>query len=174
VTNTQSSDQTQYLTFHLAGEEYAVGILKVKEIIEYGTLTRVPQTPAAVRGVINLRGNVVPVVDLAIKFGMPRSPLTNRTCIVIVEVDLDGEQSVIGIIADSVSQVIDLPAGDVLAPPAFGTRIRVDFLTGMGKSGNKFVLILDIEKVLSGEDLKSSAALAHGEAAMVSAKELSQ
>ena len=174
MTNTQRSDQTQYLTFHLAGEEYAVGILKVKEIIEYGTLTRVPQTPAAVRGVINLRGNVVPVVDLAIKFGMPRSPLTNRTCIVIVEVDLDGEQSVIGIIADSVSQVVDLPSGDVLAPPAFGTRIRVDFLTGMGKSGNKFVLILDIEKVLSGEDLKSTAALTHGEPAMVSAKELSQ
>ena len=174
MTTTQSTDQTQYLTFHLAGEEYAVAILKVKEIIEYGTLTRVPQTPAAVRGVINLRGNVVPVVDLAIKFGMPRSPLTNRTCIVIVEVDLEGEQSVIGIIADSVSQVIDLPASDVLAPPAFGTRIKVDFLNGMGKSGNKFVLILDIEKVLAGEELKSATALPYGEPAIVSAKELSQ
>ena len=174
MTNTHSTDQTQYLTFHLAGEEYAVGILNVKEIIEYGTLTRVPQTPASVRGVINLRGNVVPVVDLAIKFGMPRSPLTNRTCIVIVEVDLDGEQSVIGIIADSVSQVIDLPSSEILAPPAFGTRIKVDFLNGMGKSGNKFVLILDIEKVLSGEELKSTAALTHVEPATVTAKELSQ
>jgi len=112
VTNTQSTDQTQYLTFHMAGVEYAVGILKVKEIIEYGTLTRVPQTPASVRGVINLRGNVVPVVDLATKFGMPQSPLTNRTCIVIVEVDLDGEHSVMGVIADSVSQVIDLPPSE--------------------------------------------------------------
>ena len=174
MTDTQSTDQTQYLTFNLAGEEYAVGILKVKEIIEYGMLTRVPQTPPSVRGVINLRGNVVPVVDLAIKFGMPRSPLTNRTCIVIVEVELDGEQSVIGVIADSVSQVIDLPSNDVLAPPAFGTRIKVDFLTGMGKSGNKFVLILDIEKVLSGDELKSTTALTYGEPAMVSAKELSQ
>ena len=174
MTSTQSTDQNQYLTFNLAGEEYAVGILKVKEIIEYGTLTRVPQTPPAVRGVINLRGNVVPVIDLAIKFGMPRSPLTNRTCIVIVEVELDGEQSVIGVIADSVSQVIDLPSNDVLAPPAFGTRIKVDFLIGMGKSGNKFVLILDIEKVLSGDELKSTTAHTYGEPAIVSAKELSQ
>ena len=174
MTDSQSSDQTQYLTFNLAGEEYAVGILKVKEIIEYGTLTRVPQTPPSVRGVINLRGNVVPVIDLAIKFGMPRSPLTNRTCIVIVEIELDGEQSVIGVIADSVSQVIDLPSIDILVPPAFGTRIKVDFLTGMGKSGNKFVLILDIEKVLSGEEIKSTAALAYGEPAIVSTKELSQ
>jgi purine-binding chemotaxis protein CheW len=174
VTDTQSTDQTQYLTFNLAGEEYAVGILKVKEIIEYGMLTRVPQTPPSVRGVINLRGNVVPVVDLAIKFGMPRSPLTNRTCIVIVEVDLDGEHSVMGVIADSVSQVIDLPPSEILPAPAFGTKLKVDFLNGMGKSGNKFVLILDIEKVLSGEQLKSTPALNYGEPAMVSAEELAQ
>ena len=159
MTNTQSSEQTQYLTFHLAGEEYAVGILKVKEIIEYGTLTIVPQTPAAVRGVINLRGNVVPVVDLALKFGMPQSPLTNRTCIVIVEVDLDGEQSVIGIIADSVSQVIDLPAANILPAPAFGTKVKVDFLHGMGKAGEKFVLVLDIDKVLATEDVGAAAGL---------------
>jgi purine-binding chemotaxis protein CheW len=174
MTNTQSSDQTQYLTFHMAGEEYAVGILKVKEIIEYGPLTRVPQTPDSVRGVINLRGNVVPVVDLATKFGMPQSPLTNRTCIVIVEVDLDGEHSVMGVIADSVSQVIDLPPSEILPAPAFGTKLKVDFLNGMGKSGNKFVLILDIEKVLSGEQLKSTPALNYGEPAMVSAEELAR
>lgn len=174
MTNTLSTDQTQYLSFHLAGEEYAVSILKVKEIIEYGTLTKLPQTPPSVRGVINLRGNVVPVVDLAIKFGMPQSPLTNRSCIVIVEVNLDGEPSVVGIIADSVSQVIDLPAGEILAPPAFGTRIKVDFLYGMGKSGNKFVLILDIEKVLSSEELKNTAALTRVQEGIVSAKELFQ
>lgn len=174
MSKTENADQTQYLTFRLAGEEYAVAILKVKEIIEYGTLTRVPQTPASVRGVINLRGNVVPVVDLAIKFGMPQSPLTNRTCIVIVEVDLDGEQCVMGILADSVSQVIDLAASEILAPPAFGTRIKVDFLNGMGKSGNKFVLILAIEKVLSSDELKSTTALTHAEPVIVSAKELSQ
>ena len=158
MTDTQSTEQTQYLTFNLAGEEYAVGILKVKEIIEYGTLTRVPQTPLSVRGVINLRGNVVPVVDLAIKFGMPRSPLTNRTCIVIVEVDLDGEHSVMGVIADSVSQVIDLPPSEILPAPAFGTKLKVDFLSGMGKAGAKFVLLLDIDKVLSSAELEANMA----------------
>jgi len=148
-------EQTQYLTFHLAGEEYAVGILKVKEIIEYGTLTIVPQTPPSIRGVINLRGNVVPVVDLAVKFGMAPSPITPRTCIVIVEVDLDGEQTTIGVVADAVSQVIELPSTDVLPPPPFGTGIRIDFLHGMGKTDNKFFLILDIDKVLSIEEAKA-------------------
>ena len=150
---------TQYLTFHLAGEEYAVGILKVKEIIEHGTLTVVPQTPPSVRGVINLRGNVVPVVDLAIKFGMAQSPITNRSCIVIVEVALDGEQAVMGVIADSVSQVIDLPASEILPPPAFGTRIKADFLHGMAKADKKFFLVLDIDKVLATDEASGQAAI---------------
>jgi purine-binding chemotaxis protein CheW len=157
----ETAEQTQYLTFHLAGEEYAVGILKVREIIEYGTLTIVPQTPPSIRGVINLRGNVVPVVDLALKFGMPQSPLTNRTCIVILEVAIDGEPNVIGVIADSVSQVIDLPPSEILPAPAFGTKIKVDFLHGMGKAGQKFVLILDIDKLLATEDVDAPAALSH-------------
>ena len=154
---TENSQQTQYLTFHLAGEQYAVGILKVKEIIEYGTLTLVPQTPPCVRGVINLRGNVVPVIDLAIKFGMPQSPITDRTCIVIVEVDMEGETTVMGVVADSVSQVIDLPSSEILPPPAFGTRIKVDFLHGMGKADKKFFLILDIDKVLTAAELSGHA-----------------
>ncbi len=152
-------EQTQYLTFHLAGEEYAVGILGVKEIIEYGTITKVPQTPPSIRGVINLRGSVVPVVDLALKFGLSPSPVTERTCIVIVEADLEGERTVMGIIADAVSQVIELMPQDIQAPPAFGTRVRVDFLRGMGKAGKKFVLLLDIDKVLSTAELQVSAAL---------------
>ena len=171
---TENSQQTQYLTFHLAGEEYAVGILKVKEIIEYGTLTLVPQTPPSVRGVINLRGNVVPVIDLAIKFGMPQSPITDRTCIVIVEVDMDGETTVMGVVADSVSQVIDLPPSEILPPPAFGTRIKVDFLHGMGKADKKFFLILDIDKVLCIEELKSGVTLANSQGETASAKELSR
>ncbi len=168
-----SFDHTQYLTFHLAGEEYAVGILKVKEIIEYGTLTVVPQTPTSVRGVINLRGNVVPVVDLAIKFAMAQSPITNRTCIVIVEVALDGEQAVMGVIADSVSQVIDLPASEILPPPAFGTRIKADFLHGMAKADKKFFLILAIDKVLGAEDLSSHASINSGRTETLTGKELS-
>ena len=173
MSTTENIEQTQYLTFHLAGEEYAVGILKVKEIIEYGTLTIVPQTPPSIRGVINLRGNVVPVVDLAIKFGIPQSAITTRTCIVIVEVDLDGEQTVMGVVADSVSQVIDLPASDILPPPPFGTRIKVDFLHGMGKADKKFYLILDIDKVLSIDELKIGSSVQNPRPADPSTTDLS-
>jgi purine-binding chemotaxis protein CheW len=148
----------QYLTFHLAGEEYAVGILNVKEIIEYGTLTKIPKTPPTIRGVINLRGNIVAVVDLALKFGMVESPVTARTCIVMVEVEINDTRTVMGIIADSVSQVISLSHDDILPAPAFGTRVRIDFLHGMGKSGDKFVLILNIDKVLGAEDVAPAAA----------------
>ena len=156
VTN-KSNLQTQYLTFHLAGEEYAVGILQVKEIIEFGALTQVPKTPTFVRGVINLRGNVVPVVDLAVKLSLPETRVSQRTCIVIVEVDLDGELTVMGVMADAVSQVIELQPGDIEAPPTIGAGVGVDYLLGMGKAGNKFVLILDIDKVLSPEELLAAA-----------------
>jgi purine-binding chemotaxis protein CheW len=171
---TESNEQTQHLTFHLAGEEYAIGILKVKEIIEYGTLTVVPQTPPSVRGVINLRGNVVPVVDLAIKFGMAQSPITSRSCIVIVEVALDGEQAVMGIIADSVSQVIDLPLNEILPPPAFGTRIKAGYLHGMAKADKKFFLILDIDKVLTAEELCGHATINGSRTETLTGKEVPQ
>ena len=153
--NTKEStfDQTQYLTFQLAGEEYAVGILQIREIITYGTLTKVPHTPPSIRGVINLRGNVVPVIDLGLKFGLATSPVTDRTCIVIVEANINENSTVMGVIADSVSQVINLYEGDILPAPAFGTRVRIEFLRGLGKSGDKFVLVLDIDKVLSADDL---------------------
>lgn len=151
-------DQTQYLTFHLAGEEYAVGILQVKEIITYGTLTKVPHTPASIRGVINLRGNVVPVVDLGLKFGLNASLVTDRTCIVIVEANINDSRTVMGVVADSVSQVVSMSDDNILPPPAFGTRVRIDFLRGMGKAGDKFVLVLDIDKVLSADDIAAMPA----------------
>ena len=155
--NENSFDYTQYLTFNLAGEEYAVGILQIREIITYGTLTKVPHTPPSIRGVINLRGNVVPVVDLGRKFGLTASPVTDRTCIVIVEANINENRTVTGVIADSVSQVISMSDNDILPAPAFGTRVRIDFLRGMGKSGDKFVLVLDIDKVLSADDLAPMA-----------------
>jgi purine-binding chemotaxis protein CheW len=114
--------------------------------------------------VINLRGSVVPVVDLAVKFGLPASPVTKRTCIVIVEVDLDGERTVMGVVADGVSQVMDLLPQDIEAPPAFGTRVRVDYLRGLGKVGKTFVLILDIDRVLAAHELRAAAALPAGAA----------
>jgi purine-binding chemotaxis protein CheW len=152
-----AAGETQYLGFHVAEEEYAIGILRVREILEYDTVTRVPGTPASIRGVINLRGRVVPVVDLAVKLGLPESQITKRSCIVVVEVDLAGEPTVMGVLADAVSQVLDLPAGEIEPPPPFGPRVRVDCLVGMGRAGKAFVLLLDIDKLLSTDELAVAA-----------------
>jgi purine-binding chemotaxis protein CheW len=153
------TDQTQYLTFTLAGEEYGLPILRVKEIMEYESPTRVPMTPASVRGVINVRGSVVPVLDLAVKFGLPQSPITNRHCIVIVEVEVEGEDTVMGVIADAVSEVREFAPQDIEPPPSFGTAVRVEFLRGMGKVGKRFVLLLDVDRVLSATDRQAVAEL---------------
>jgi purine-binding chemotaxis protein CheW len=143
----------QHLTFMIGGEEYAVSLLKVKEIIEFDTVTEVPKTPEWIRGVINLRGSVVPVIDLAVKFRQAPSIAGKLTCIVITEVECEGAATVMGIMADSVRQVIDLKPQDVEPPPTFGTRVKVDYLLGMARSGKKFCLILDTEKVLSTDEL---------------------
>jgi purine-binding chemotaxis protein CheW len=140
---------TQYLSFQLAGEEFAFGILRVKEILEYDTLTRVPNAPPAVRGVINLRGAVVPVLDLAHLFGLPATAVTKRSCVIIVEVRVDEQELVMGILADAVNQVIELAPDTIEPAPAFGSRVRVEYLVGMGKvDSRKFVLILDIDRLL--------------------------
>jgi purine-binding chemotaxis protein CheW len=158
MTNTmETTGQSQFLTFLLADGLYAVSILRIREIIEYDTVTRVPNMPESIRGVINLRGSVVPVVDLAARFGLRNSNVTKRTCVIIAEVEVGGERLVMGLMADSVSQVIDLPPADIEPPPAFGTRVRVDFLKGLGKIGKTFVLILDLDRVLSGIELTSAA-----------------
>lgn len=146
-----AAEASQYLTFQLAGEEYAVGILRVREILRYEEVTRVPTAPASIRGVLNLRGSVVPVVDLAVKLGLPDTPVTRRTCIVIVEVELEGEPAVMGIIAEAVSQVMDLHPGDIEPPPAFGPRVKVEFLRGMARLGERFALLLDLDLLLSAE-----------------------
>jgi purine-binding chemotaxis protein CheW len=143
----------QYLTFFLAGEEYAISILKVREIIEYDTVTVVPKTPKWIRGVINLRGSVVPVVDLAVKFGIEERPVTRTTCIVILEGQLENHNTTMGIVADSVNQVMDLAEQDVREVPEFGTRVQVEYLLGMAQLGKKFALLLDVDKVLSTDEL---------------------
>jgi len=149
-----------YLTFFIRGEEYAAPILRVKEIIEYETVTRVPSTPAHVRGVINLRGAVLPVIDLAAKFGSGETEATRTTCIVVVETRLDktniGETLDVGLIADSVSEVVEIADEQIEEPPAFGTGIRVDFLAGMGKVDHKLVLVLDIDRVLSPVEIQQT------------------
>src|SRR5271156_2549759 len=143
----------QYLTFFTASEEYAISIVKVSEIVEYEAVTTVPNTPVWIRGVTNLRGKVVPVVDLAVKFGMPASGISKFSCIIITEVVFQGENLTMGVLADSVSQVIELSADEIEATPPFGTRVKTEYLLGMGAMGKKFCLILDIDKVLSADEL---------------------
>ena len=144
---------SQYLTFALGSEMFAVGILNVKEIIEYGNLTEIPMMPAFIRGVINLRGSVVPVIDLSARFGGRPTEVGKRTCIVIVEVQ-DGElRHDIGIMVDAVSEVLDIPDSDIEPPPTFGAKIRAEFIFGMDKVQGKFVILLNIDKVLSVEEI---------------------
>ena len=142
-----------YLTFNLGSDEYAVAVKQVREIIEFAPPTPVPSTPACILGVINLRGAIVPVVDLAIKFGKEPTQITNRACTVIVEVAIDGDRILMGIVAETVDQVAELGAGDIDNPPSFGIPIRIDYLLGMARAGESFALILDIDKILSTEEL---------------------
>ena len=149
MSSTSTVARTQFLSFVLAGEEYAVEILRVKEIIEYDNLTRVPGMPPAVRGVINLRGRVVPVVDVALAFGMPQSAITPRSCIVMVEIGGDEGAVVMGIITDAVSEVLDLSSDQIQPPPSFGTSVGAEYLDGMAESvGKKFVMLLNIDRAL--------------------------
>jgi len=148
----------KYLSFTLQGEVYAMGIEQVKEIIEFGPITLVPMMPAFMRGVINLRGTVVPVIDLSRRFGGEPSVVGRRTCVVILELPAseasDIGPQVIGVIVDAVNAVLDIAAAAIEPPPSFGTGIRPDFLQGMGKVKERFVLILNVHKTLSLEELK--------------------
>lgn len=153
----QSVAMSQYLSFRLGEEEYAVPILRVKEIIQYTPVTRVPGMPPAVLGVINLRGKVVTVVSPALKFGLPPRPITRWTCIVIAEAELEGERADVGLLVDSVSQVMDLTSEDMEPAPSFGTRVRAEYLQGLGRTEGGFVLLLELGKLLSPEELLAAA-----------------
>ncbi len=150
----------QFLTFTLGSEMFAVGTLSVKEIIEYGHLTEVPMMPDFIRGVINLRGAVVPVVDLGARFGRGETHVTRRTCIVIIEVPSGDEKQDIGVVVDAVSEVLEIPATEIEPPPAFGAKIRTDFIHGMGKVNGRFVILLDVGKVLSVDEISTLASVA--------------
>jgi purine-binding chemotaxis protein CheW len=153
----QAHDGGQYLTFMLGGEMFAISILKIKEIIEFRGLTTVPMMPASIRGVINLRGAVVPVLDLAARFGGESRPPARRACIVIVEVEHDGARQDIGVIVDAVNAVMDIAASAIEPAPAFGARIRTNFIQGMGNVAGKFVIILDADHVLAVDDIAGLA-----------------
>jgi purine-binding chemotaxis protein CheW len=145
---------TQYLTFRLEEELFALDIEKVREVLDFTTITKVPQTPDYMRGVINLRGSVVPVVDLRLKFGMTRAEQTVNTCVIIVEVDMEGEKVVMGAMADAVQEVLDLEPDQIEPPPRIGAKLNTDFIRGMGKHADQFIIILDIDKVFTIGELE--------------------
>jgi len=150
------TETSQYLTFKLEEEVFALDISKVREVLDFTDVTKVPETPAFMLGVINLRGSVVPVVDMRLKFGMDRTEKTVNTCIIIVEIEIDGETTILGALADSVQEVMDLDPDQIEPPPRIGTRLKTKFIKGMGKRDNQFIIILDIDKVFSAEDLAAA------------------
>ena len=148
-----TTETTQYLTFRLGDEVFALDISKVREVLDFTTVTKVPRTPDFMRGVINLRGSVVPVVDLRLKFGMTRTENSVNTCVIITEVTVDGETTILGALADSVQEVLDLDPDHIAPAPRIGGRLDTDFIRGMGKHGERFIMILDIDKVFSSGEL---------------------
>jgi purine-binding chemotaxis protein CheW len=146
-------ETTQYLTFKLDGEVFAIDISMVREVLDFTTITKVPRTPEFMRGVINLRGSVVPVVDLRLKFGMAKTERTVNTCIIITEVSVDSETIILGALADSVQEVIDLDPDHIEPAPKIGTKLRTEFIKGMGKQNDKFIILLDINRVFSTDEL---------------------
>ena len=146
-------ETTQYLTFKLGDEVFALDITRVREVQDFTTVTRVPRTPEFMRGVINLRGSVVPVVDLRLKFGMSKTENGVNTCVIITEVTVDGDTTVLGALADSVQEVLDLEPGSIAPAPRIGTKLRTDFIKGMGRRDDRFIILLDIDKVFSSDEL---------------------
>jgi purine-binding chemotaxis protein CheW len=147
------TEARQYLTFKLGEEIFAIDVAQVREVLDLTTITKIPRTPEFMSGVINLRGSVVPVVDLRLCFEMSKTEKTLNTCIVVVEVLLDGEPTVIGALADSVEEVIDLEPDQIQPAPKIGTQIRTDFIKGMGRRETRFIMILDIDKAFSADEL---------------------
>jgi len=152
---TQITETRQYLTFKLGEEVFATDVAKVREVLDFTAITKIPRTPDFMSGVINLRGNVVPVVDLRLCFEMSKTEKTVNTCIVVVEMLLDGDLTMIGALADSVEEVIDLAPDEIEPAPKIGTQIRTDFIKGMGKRDAQFIMILDMDRVFSAEELSA-------------------
>ncbi len=150
----EKTDTSQFLTFKLAEDVFAIDVIMAKEVLDFAEVTKVPQTPDYMLGVINLRGSVVPVVDMRLKFGMEDQEKTRDSCIIVVEVDVEGESLTVGALADSVQEVMDMEESQIEPPPRIGTRLNTEFIKGMGNLGDKFVIILDINKVFSADDLE--------------------
>lgn len=142
-----------YLTFTLDEEDFAVDVINVREVLDFTNVTKVPRTPDFMKGVINLRGSVVPVVDMRLKFGLEEAEVTVDTCIIVMEVDMEGEATIIGALSDSVKEVFELDPNSIEPPPRIGTRLDTEFISGMGKYNDDFIIILDINEVFSADEL---------------------
>jgi purine-binding chemotaxis protein CheW len=151
---------TQYLTFKLGEETFALDVAEVREILDFTSVTKVPRTPLFMRGVINLSGSVVPVMDLRLKFGMSATEQTVNSCIIVVEMSMEGDQVVIGVLADAVQEVIDMEPEQIEPAPRIGTKLNMDFILGMGKHNGAFMMILDIDKIFESSDLDLQEAAA--------------
>ena len=145
----------EYIVFALDGEPCAMSIRRVREVLGYQPLTAVPNAPRTIRGVMDLRGKVVPIVDLAAKFGFASTPPSKWTCLIVVEASLDGEPTLLAVVADTVDDVVELGAGDFSPPPSFGTRVRLDYLLALGRVGQRFVLVLDVDRLLTPDEIFS-------------------
>ena len=153
MSNEINNQTTSYLSFKLDEEVFAINVSKVLEIQEIRQITKVPRTPVYMRGVLNLRGNVLPVVDTRIKFGMPPVQDTVNTCILVLNIDMDNEVLVVGALVDAVQEVIEILPNQISAPPSIGNKYKSEFIKGMGKINDKFIMILDIDKVFSSDEL---------------------
>ena len=153
MSTAEITEKMQNLTFKLGEEVFAVDVAQVREVLEFTKITKVPRTPDFMRGVINVRGSVVPVVDMRLKFGMSKIENTVDTCIIVMEVSLDGETTILGALADSVQEVIDLEPDQIEPPPRIGTRLNTEFIKGMGKLDAQFIIILDVDKVFSADEI---------------------
>jgi len=154
----------QYLTFTLGAEDFALSIAQVREVLNYTTITTVPRMPEFLRGVINLRGNVVPVIDLRLKLGMEATQRTADTCIVIVEMQVEGDLVQMGALADSVKEVIDLDRSDIMPPPKLGTSLKSEFIQGMARQDEKFLILLNIDRILSDDEMSTVKTAGHAQA----------
>lgn len=147
------TEKAQYLTFALGEEVFAIEVTQVREVLDYCQITRVPKAPDFMRGVINVRGSVVPVIDLRLKFGLQRSEPTVNTRIIVIEIMLEGDKTVLGAIADAVHEVMEIQPDQIEGTPSIGTRWKSDFIKGIGKHGNQFIIILDIDKIFTTDEL---------------------
>lgn len=164
------TETTQYLTFRLEEEVFAFDISKIREVLDFTTVTKVPKTPDFMKGVINLRGSVVPVMDMKLKFGMSETKKTVNTCVIIIEVDVQGETTIIGAMADSVQEVMDMEPDQIEPAPRIGSTMKTEFIKGMGKHNDQFVIILDIDRIFSGDELAAVLAAEHNGPALTTAE----